>query len=78
MRENSWACSHMHGPGNFCLRSRNNVVNSCSNIFNLMLSIEVMSNGIIGLHKFLKFLLKAVVLVIQVGHVPVKSINLTL
>lgn len=43
-----------------------------------MLSIEVHSDSIVGLHKFLKFLLKAVVLVIQVGHVPVKSINLTL
>lgn len=43
-----------------------------------MLSVEVHSDGVVGLHELFELLLEAVVLIIQVRHVPVECIDLSL
>jgi len=63
---------------NLSLRSLDNIVNLGSNLVNLLLSIKTLSNLLISLDESLKLLLEAVILVIEVGHMLVKSIDFRL
>ena len=63
---------------NLLLRSPNDIIDLGSNLLNLLLSVKPLSNLLISLNETLKFLLEAVVLVVQVGHVLIEGINLGL
>ena len=63
---------------NFSLGSGDDVVDSLSNVVNFSLSIQVLPDLIISLYKLLELLLQAIVLVIQISHVFIKCIDLSL
>ena len=63
---------------NLNLRSPDDIVDLVSNGLDLLLSIETFSNLLIRFNEWFELLLKAVVLVIEVGHVLVECLNLSL
>lgn len=63
---------------NFCLGPCYHVVNALSDALNFVFSVEIPSDLIICLNELLELFLEAVVLIIQVGHVLVKGIDLGL
>ena len=60
------------------LGSPNDIIDLGSNLLDLLLSIETLSNLLVGLNETLELLLEAVILIIEVGHVLVKGIDLRL
>lgn len=60
-----------HRPRYLSLRSRDHIVNSGADVINFVFSVQVHSHSVVSLHKLLEFLLEAVVLVIEVGHVSI-------
>lgn len=62
----------------FLLRPPDNIVDPASNLFNLALSVEASPDLVVGLDEALELLLETVVLVVQVGHVLVESVNFSL
>lgn len=60
---------------NLLLGSSDHVVNLGSDLLDLLLSIETLSDLLVGLDETFKLFLEAVVLVVQVGHVFVEGIN---
>jgi hypothetical protein len=57
------------------LGSSYHVIDLRSDLFNLLLSIETMSDLLISLDETFKLFLEAVILIVQVGHMFIESIN---
>jgi hypothetical protein len=60
---------------NLLLGSSDNIVDLGSDLLNLLLSIETLSDLLVSLDETFKLLLEAVVLVVQVGHMFIEGIN---
>lgn len=63
---------------NLVLRSPDDIIDLASDLLNLSLTIKSSSHLVVSLDKALKLFLQTVVLVIEIGHMLVKSINLSL
>jgi len=59
----------------FVLRSSNNIINSKSNRIYFLFPIKVSSHLIICLNKLLQLFLQTIILIIQICHMFIKSIN---
>lgn len=74
-----WSVSTSYNSGlDFVLRASNNIIDPCSNILNLIFPIKSLSNLVISLDESLELFLKAVVLVVEVGHMLVQCVDLSL
>ena len=62
----------------FVLRASYNIIDPSSNWLNLSFSVKSLSNLVIGFNEALKFFLKAVVLIVEIGHVLVQCIDFSL
>ena len=73
IKRNRWWTTnhHMVGPSDA-------VVNSVANDFNMCLAVKISLNSFISIDKVLELLLQAVVLIIQICHVFIESINFSL
>ena len=60
------------------LRAADDVVDAAADVLDLVLAVKVPLDDLVGLDKVLELLLEAVVLVVQVGHVPVEGVDLRL
>jgi hypothetical protein len=60
------------------LGSSDHIIDLGSDLLNLLLSIEALSDLLISLDETFKLLLEAVILIVQVGHVLIEGINLRL
>jgi hypothetical protein len=57
------------------LGSSDHIIDLGSDLFDLLLSVETMSDLLISLDETFKLLLETVVLIVQVGHVFIEGIN---
>lgn len=60
------------------LRSSDDIVNPVTNVLNLVLAVKVSLHSFISIDEIFELFLQAVILIIQIGHVLVKSVNLSL
>ena len=75
----SWSAREHSGPLlNLNLAPSDHVVNSGADVVHFELPVQVPLDSLICINEVLELLLKAVILVVQIGHVLVEGINLSL
>ena len=82
LSHNRWAVRHASGECTLAvldlhLRAPDDVVDAAADVLDLVLTVQVALDGLIGVDKVLELLLQAVVLIVQICHVLVERINLT-
>jgi len=63
---------------NFLLRPPDDIVNPGSNLIYLVLAVEASPHLVVSFEESLQLFLQAVVLIVEIGHVLIKSIDLSL
>jgi hypothetical protein len=61
-----------------CLTSSNYIIDFASNSFNLVLSVETSSHFFVSLNETFELFLETVILIVQVCHVFIQGVNLSL